>query len=375
MSPRSRPATLLTPRALNRALLARQLLLERARLPVPKVLEHLVGLQAQAPHPPYYGLWSRLEGFRPEALSALVQRRKVVRVALMRSTLHLVTARDALRLRPLLQPMLERSLRGGHHWRELTGVELAQVAARGRALVDAAPLSFAELGAQLQPHFPSADPAALAMVVRTFVPLVQVPPRGLWGQSGPAAHTSVEHWLQRPLQASLGVDALVRRYLAAFGPATVKDVQTWCGLTQLREVLERLRPRLRTFVDAQGHELFDLPDAPRPPPETPAPVRLLAEWDNVLLSHADRTRIADPADLRTHIFTKNGIIPGTVLLDGFVGGTWRLTVERTAATLHVESFRPLRREHRAALQEEGGRLLAFAAADQARHAVRFTRSA
>ena len=366
---------LLTPRALNRALLARQLLLARAHLTVPQALEHLVGLQAQAPHPPYYGLWSRLEGFRPEALSALVERRKVVRLALMRSTIHLVTARDALRLRPALQPMLERALEGSGHGRKLAGVDRVQVGAAGRAVVDAAPCTFAELGAQLHPQFPHADPTALAMAVRTHVPLVQVPPRGLWGQSGPAAHASLEAWVARAPGRPASLDMLVLRYLAAFGPATVKDVQTWSGLTQLRETVERLRPRLRTFCDAQGHELFDLPDAPRPHPDTAAPARLVAEWDNLLLSHADRTRIADPADLRTRIFTKNGLIPGTVLLDGFVAGTWKLVRARALATLQVETFRPLRRPDRAALEEEGHRLLAFVAAEAPRHALRFTRSA
>ena len=375
MKHRAPPPDLLTPRALNRALLARQLLLERARLTVPQALEHLVGLQAQAPNPPYYGLWSRLEGFRPEALSALMQQRKVVRLALMRSTLHLVTARDALRLRPVLQPMVERDLESSRHGRNLAGADRAQVAAAGRTVVDAAPLTFAELGALLHAQFPEAEPTALAMAVRTHVPLVQVPPRGLWGESGPAAHTSLEAWVGRTLGRSGAPGALVLRYLAAFGPATVKDVQTWSGLTQLREAVERLRPRLRTFCDAQGQELFDLPDAPRPHPDTEAPARLVAEWDNLLLSHADRTRIAAPRELRIRILTKNGIIPGTVLLDGFVGGTWKLVRTRPLTTLQVETFRPLRRQDRAALEEEGQRLLTFAAADAPRHALRFARSA
>ncbi|MBF5046628.1 winged helix DNA-binding domain-containing protein [Aggregicoccus sp. 17bor-14] len=367
-------AAVLTPRALNRALLARQHLLQRAQLTVPQLLEHLVGLQAQAPNPPYYGLWSRLEGFRHEALSGLVQKRKVVRLALMRSTIHLVTARDALRLRPLVQPVLERGLKG-NHGRRLVGVDLEAVAQAGRALLEERPRTLSELGEALAPQFPRGAPESLAMAVRCLAPLVQVPPRGLWGVSGGAVHTTAEAWLGRAPEATLTLDALVLRYLGAFGPASVKDVQTWCGLTRLDAVLERLRPRLAVFHDAQGRELFDLPEAPRPPEDAPAPPRLLAEWDNVLLSHAERSRIARAEDLKVKVFTQNGIVPGTVLLDGFVAGTWRLVRERAGTTLRIETFGPLSRRDRGPLGEEAERLLAFAAGDAPRTQVQFVRHA
>jgi hypothetical protein len=356
----------LTRRALNRALLARQMLLRREKISAVDAVERLAGMQSQAPNPPYVGLWTRLEGFRHEELSQAVRDRAVVRMALMRSTIHLATASDALELRPLVQPVLERGLRSAYGKR-LEGLDLAEVAAAGRTLVEEEPRTFAELGAALGERWPGRDPAALAQAVRTFVPLVQVPPRGLWGVSGQAAHTSAEAWLGRPLAAP-SAEEMVLRYLAAFGPATVKDAQVWSGISRLREVFAALRPRLCTFRDEDGNELFDLPCAPRPDPGTPAPARFLPEWDNVLLSHAVRTRIlAD--EHRPRVFTVNGIILGTVLLDGFVAGTWKIVRGRGTAALHVEPFAPLSGPDRAAVEEEGAGLLAFAAADARAHAV------
>jgi hypothetical protein len=358
----------LSARALNRALLDRQLLLRREPLPgatgpradrVIETVEHLVGLQAQAPFPPYYGLWSRLDGFRPGDLSSLILERRVVRIGLMRGTIHLVSADDCLRLRPVLQPVLERGLRA-NFGRQLTDVDRAALARAGRALVEDRPMTFSEIGGALSPQWPGHPPNALAQCVRALVPLVQVPPRAVWGQAGQAAHTSAEAWLGRPLAASASPDQVVLRYLAAFGPATVADAQAWSGLTRLREVVGRLEPWLRTFRDEQGRELFDLPDAPRPDPDTPAPVRLVAEFDNLILSHADRARVISEPD-RQRLYTKNGIFPGTVLIDGFVRGMWRVTIARRAAVLTVEMFGPVGGRDRDAVTAEGERLLEFAA--------------
>jgi DNA glycosylase AlkZ-like len=369
------PAEVLSRRALNRALLDRQMLLRRVP-PAPagaragqviETVEHLVGLQAQAPFPPYYGLWSRLRGFRASDLADLIVDRRIVRIALMRGTIHLVSARDCLMLRRQIQPVLDRQLKITFG-KQLTGLDTEALAAAGRALVEETPRTFSELGALLAGRWPGHDPTALAQGIRALVPLVQTPPRAVWGRSGKALHTSAQAWLGSP-RRDRGqpddreqLDSLVRRYLAAFGPAGAKDAQAWSGLTGLREVMERLRPGLRTFRDERGTELFDLPEAPRPDPESPAPVRLVAEFDNLLLSHADRGRIISEEN-RKRLFTRNGIFPGTVLADGFAAGMWRLTQARAAATLTVELFGPLTKRDHDALIREAGRLLEFSAPD------------
>ena len=361
---------LLSRRALNRATLARQFLLERSGLSALEMVERLVGLQAQAPFPPYFGLWSRLVDFRPEELVGLFHDRSVVRMALMRSTIHLVSGRDARMLRPLIQPVLNRSL-SGTFARPIQGLDIEALTAAGRALVEEQPRTFGELGALLRERWPDRDAGALAAAVRTTVPLVQVPPRGLWGESGKAAHTSVESWLGAPLDPRPAAEGLVRRYLAAFGPASVLDVQQWSGLTRLGEVVERLRPGLRCFRDENGRALFDLPEAPRPDPDTPAPVRFVAEFDNLLLSHADRTRVI-AAEHRPAVFTVNGVIPGTVLVDGFAHGTWRITRQRRGAVLRIRPFGRVPSRVRSALTAEGARLLAFAVPDAEPADIEFT---
>ncbi len=368
IDPPRRSVDLLTRQALNRATLARQGLLDPWRIAVADAVERLVGLQAQTPHSWYLGLWSRLAGFRPEQAAELLAGRRLVRLALMRSTIHLVTAEDCLTLRPLVQPVIERGLRG-NFGRRLTGIDPSDLAAAGRALVEEAPLTPTALGRRLAERWPDRDPAALAQAIRALVPLVQVPPRGLWGRSGPIAHTSAETWLGRPLDPEPSLAAMVRRYLAAFGPATVADVQTWSGLTRLRAVVDRLRPDLAVFRDERGRELFDLPDAPRPDPDTPAPPRFLYDFDNLLLSHADRARvIAD--EHRARLQTTNGVLPATFLLDGAVHGTWAIERGNDTALLTVQPFAPVPAEAIAALTEEGTRLLAFAAADTGRHDLR-----
>src|SRR5215472_14535138 len=371
-------AEVLSTRALNRALLDRQMLLRRAPLPagpdrpgrVIAAVEHLGGMQAQAPFPPYYGLWSRLGGFRPGDLADLLLSREVVRIALMRGTVHLVSARDCAMLRPLTQPVMDRALKPVFG-KQLAIVDTAAIAAAGRALVEEQPRTFSDLGALLAQRWPEHEPANLARAVRTLVPLVQVPPRAVWGRAGQALHTSAESWLGRPLDPQPALTGLVRRYLAAFGPATVADIQAWSGLTRLREPVTALRGELRTFRDEDGRELFDLPEAPRPDPDTPAPVCLAAEFDNLVLSHADRTRIIS-AESKQRMFTRNGIFPGTVLIDGFVAGMWRIDRARDAVTLIVEMFRDrVSARDRDAIIAEGMRMLAFAAPEAPSRDVRF----
>jgi len=360
----------LGPRALNRALLARQMLLERGPLPAAEAIERLAGMQAQAPAAPYVGLWTRLRDFRPDDLARLLVERRAVRIALMRGTVHLVSARDALTLRPLVQPVFDRDLRvNSTYARGLAGVDLGALAAHGRALVEERPRTMTELRALLHARWPDRDAASLAYAIRNLVPLVQVPPRGLWGVGGLPTLTSAEAWLGRPLARRPSLRGMVRRYLAAFGPASVMDVQEWSGLTRLGAAVERIRPELRVFRDERGTELFDLPDAPRPDPAALAPPRFLPEYDNLLVSHADRSRVVAEAD-RGRITVDGREIVGTVLVDGFARGTWKIHRKGGRSVLAVAPFGRLARAEAAALAEEGERLLGFTDGDASAWEVR-----
>jgi Winged helix DNA-binding domain len=344
-------------RARNRALLERQLLLRRDGGAVADTVEHLVGMQAQEPRDPYVGLWTRLADFDPHELGALVADRRAVRGPLMRATLHLVTARDYLTLAPLMRPVLERNLwTGSPFGRRLAGVDVDAVLDAGRALLEERPRTTAQLRTLLGERWPEVDAASLAYAVHHLTATVQVPPRGVWGRKGVPTWATARQWLDRPLEAAPSIDALVLRYLAAFGPAGVMDVQTWSGLTRLREVTDRLRPRLRSFHSEAGKELFDLPDALRPDPDTPAPARFLPQYDNVLLSHADRRHLSGEAAAR---WPADDLHWSPLLVDGFVAGVWRLTVDGKAATLAVRPLGPLSDRDRDEVATEGGRLLAF----------------
>ena len=359
----TQPADRISGRALNRATLARQGLLERFARSLPDVVEHLVGVQAQAPDPPYYALWSRVAHFRADELAARIDDKSMVRMALMRSTIHLVTARDALPLRAVVQPALDGPLRGSYG-RALEGLDPARVAAEGRRLLADGALASSELGRRMAARFRGRDPQALANAVRAWMPMVQVPPRGLWGKSGPAVHLPADEWLGRPLDrepAAGAVETLVLRYLAAFGPASVMDAQKWSGLTRLAGVFDALRPRLTVLYDEDGRELFDLPGAPRPPADTVAPPRFLAEFDNLLIAYAHRTRVI--SDAHATRVMRGGMILGTVLVDGVVAGGWKLERKRSPATLRLERFRRLTRAERVAVESEGEALVAFAAPD------------
>ncbi|MEU1281271.1 winged helix DNA-binding domain-containing protein [Streptomyces sp. NPDC005805] len=347
------PHPVLGTRALNRATLARQLLLERADMDPVAAVTHLVGLQAQNVKPPYLALAARLDGFDPETLSTAMADRTVARMVTLRSTIHTHTADDCLGLRPLVQPARDREL---HQFLgRLPGVDLPRLARLTRELVEEHPHTMAQLRDALTVHWPDADPPALSVAARCLLPLVQVTPRGLWGRSGQVALTTAEHWFGRPAEETPDPDGTVLRYLAAFGPASVKDFQTWAGLTRTREVFERLRPDLLVFHDARGTELFDLPDAPRPDPDTPAPPRLLPEFDNLLLSHADRARVVS-ADHKPRTWKGNQAFR-TFLLDGFVAGLWRTEATTSAAFLTLEPFTPLTRPQRTALTKEAHRTL------------------
>jgi hypothetical protein len=315
-----RSRDVLGPRALNRALLERQLLLRRWKMPASEAIERLVGMQAQLPNSPYIGLWTRLGRFRPDELARLIRNRRAVRMVLMRSTIHLVTARDFQALWPVVRPVLERQLRHSEFGPKLAGVDMAALAETGLALLEEKPCTHATLAKLLGERWPNRDGQALAYAVRSLVALVQIPPRGVWGESAQATWAAAESWLGRSRKQNSSPEKMISRYLAAFGPSTVADIQSWSGLGGLREIIERLRPSLRTFSDERGRELFDVAGAPLPDPQTPAPLRFLPEYDNALLAHADRTRIF-PHEHRTRV----GIGTPTVLVDGFVRGTWRIT--------------------------------------------------
>ncbi|MFJ2024766.1 winged helix DNA-binding domain-containing protein [Streptomyces sp. NPDC087897] len=356
----------LTVRALNRATLDRQLLLRRSTMSAKDAVGHLVGLQAQNTKPPYFQLYARLAGFDPAELSALMESREVVRTVTLRSTLHTHTADDALTLGPLVRAPRDRELKNFR--RGLEGVALDRLAAVARKLVEERPLPLKELREELLAHWPDADPLALTTAARCLLPLVQVTPRGLWGRSGQVALTTVEHWLGRTAGPVPALDATVLRYLGAFGPASVKDFQSWAGITRTKEVFERLRPRLTTFRDGGGTELFDLPDAPRPDPDTPAPPRFLPEFDNVLLGHADRTRVIPAVNKG-----RNGMgnqTYGSVLVDGFLDALWRVRREKDTTILTVQPLRNPTRAETAAITEEAARMLTVMT-DAPDHDIRF----
>jgi hypothetical protein len=370
-SRRAKGATgpILETRQLNKALLERQMLLRRSNVSVLEAIRQLVAIQSQAPNPPYFALWTRLENFQQEQLSMLITERQVVRIALMRSTIHLVSASDCLEMRPLLQPVLEKGM-VSTYGKMLQNIDLEAIIEAGRTLVEEQPRTFNELGNLLALQWPNVDQSALSAVIRTFVPLVQIPPRGVWGLSGQATHTSAEAWLGLSLANSPSLEEMLLRYLGAYGPATIKDMQIWSGLSKLRETVEQLRPRLRTFSDEQGNELFDLPDAPLPPADTIAPPRFLSEFDNMLLSYSDRSRILDEK-YKPLVFTINGIIRSTFLIDGFVRGTWKIEQNKDSAALIIQSFEKLSPADHDALVEEGYKLLTFAAGDSLTHDIQF----
>jgi hypothetical protein len=312
-------------------------------------IEHLVGMQAQVPTDPYIGLWTRLEGFRTEDLAKLITERRAIRIGLMRGTVHLVTARDGLAMRAVVQQVYERvflTARGDvgvpTFTSRLAGIDLKALLAAGRKLLDVSPRTAAELRPLLNKRWPDRDADALAAAVHFLLPLVQVPPRGLWGQSGQARHASLETWLGKDLGGDASPDKLIVRYLRAFG-----------------------RPRLRTFRDERGRELFDVLDGALPDPETPAPPRFLPEYDNVFLSHDDRSRIASEDFRLSRSSSIHGTF-GTVLVDGFIAAIWKIRRSGHEALLRIESTAPLGRRDMDAVAAEGERLLAFTDPDASR---------
>ncbi len=358
----------LSDRALGRATLARQLLLERVDGDPVDVVAQLVGLQAQEPPDPYLALWSRLRDFDPEVIGRALEDRRLVRIVVMRGTIHLLTAEDALVIRPLIQPVLDAELTRHSQYKDLlAAMDLGPIMAKLRPLVAEEPRSPRELRALIGGAYPDLDAGALAYACRNLLDLTQVPPRGVWGKTAQVRQIPLDAWVERPIAETPSIDELALRYFGAFGPATAADVSAWCRLTGLREVVDRLADRLRPFRDDRGRELWDLPDAPRPDPDTPAPVRFLPEYDNVLLSHADRSRFHAPDDRRP-VGALDQYVRGTVLLDGQVRAVWTRPDEG-GITVHHRG--PLASRAQDRISAEGRRMLRFldGAADEVRFAA------
>jgi hypothetical protein len=360
-------------RQLNRALLARQSLLVRAKAQPLAMIEQLGGMQAQIPRPPFVGLWTRLQKFEPADLLALLKSKKAVRGTSLRGTIHLMSTKDFLHFRPRLSAMLAagaKTIVG----KRLGTDDVTPFVKAGRDYFSKTAAPFEDFRDVLAAKYPKYDVRGMAYAARMGLALVMVPVDDeRWGFSNNASFTLADTFLKKPVPESAdGLEEIVLRYLAAFGPATPGDAQAWSGLKDLRPVFEKLRPKLVTFRDERKRELFDLPKAPRPDEDTPAPVRFLPEYDNASLSHDDRTRIiAD--EHRGKLVTKNLIVSGGFTVDGFIVGTWRVDVKKKVATLTLSPFAKLAKADATQVVAEGERMLAFSEPDVASRTVVFAK--
>lgn len=361
----------LTLRQLNRATLARQMLLARENTDAIDVVQRLAGMQAQQPRPPFIGLWTRLERFQRDELNMALQERKIVRVTAMRGTLHLMSATDYVNLRPAIQPGLTKGMQSILRERA-ADLDLEALHRAATQFFGNAPASFEALRQHFKTLYPGGDERAMAYAIRMHLPLVQVPIDTPWGFPATADFAMAEAWLGKTLKrGDAPAHELVGRYLAAFGPATAADAQAWSGLQGLSKVLAELLAAgdLIAFKDERKRELFDLPTAPRPDADTPAPVRFVPDFDNLVLAHADRTRVIDDAHRGT-VVTKNLLVRATFLVDGFVAGTWKIERKKKTATLLLQPFAPLAKKILVALEKEGEALLHFVEADAEIHEMK-----
>lgn len=360
----------LTLRELNRTTLARQMLLERAAIPVPAAIARLAGMQAQLASAPFVGLWTRLQGFRREDLAGLIENRTVIKATLMRATLHLFTAEDYIRLRGAIQPALDSAQESIAKRRGGQELDLDQLLAMARDYLQEQPRTFAEISAYFSERLPAFDIGALRYSIRTRLPLVQVPVSGGWSYPGNPQFALAEDWLGQPIPMDNDFRALVMRYLAAFGPATVTDLQKWSGIGKLKAAVQALRPELVTYRDENKRELLDLPGMPLPAEDTPAPPRFLPEFDNLLLSYDKRARVVADA-YRSRVYLPGLRVAATFLVDGFVRGVWKVEAKKGAASLLLEPFAALSKQETADLTAEGERLLRFVAPEASTYALKF----
>lgn len=360
-------AQCLTLGQLNRTLLARQFLLRRQRLSCVQAIQALAGMQSQIPNPPYIGLWTRLHGFAKSHLTEALAAREVARAPWIRSTLHLVTADDHQRFQAVIQPALARGLRSFFGGRAKS-LDIERLIAIAKPYLEAETPAIGALRDKLQAYAPDADKQAMAYAVRSYLPLVQVPPSGTWGVGTRATYTTAESWLGLATPSDLG--SLFRRYLAAFGPADVMDFQTWTGMTRLKSQLNETLSTLVAYRDEGGRVLYDLPDQPILEADLPAPIRFLPEYDNILIAHKDRTRILPEAQ-RKKVFVSAGRVLGSVLVDGFVAAIWKVLRGKTAATLRVTLFDKQSDDVLESIEAEGLALARFIEEDAERHRVEF----
>ena len=349
---------MLTERELNRALLARQLLLERVKLPVPRAVERMCALQAQNPPSPYIALWSRLAGFRKQHLTRAFERRSVVRATLMRMTLHVVSAQDYPYFAATWMKAAQERTPG-------VGAERIEELSRTVYEIARAPTTHAEVEAAV-----GGDLAGSRWRVRCLAPLVHLPPAGTWGHRARPQIQLMEEYLGSELPPREdGATRLVERYLAAFGPASQADLLRFAGVRvgDVRPGLDRLE--LRRFRDEGGRVLLDVPRAPLPAADTPAPVRFLPKWEESILAYDERSRIL-PKHLQSTVIRKNGDALETFLVDGVVAGLWRVERAKRKATLVLEPFAPLPNRVLRELRDEGERLVRFVVDDAESYAVR-----
>ncbi len=368
MAPRT-----LSRRELNRALLARQLLLERKRVSVPAAVHAVGGLQSQEPRDPYIALWSRVSAFRRERLNRAAARREVVRAPLLRNTLHTTTPADFLRLRALVQPAFDSDLR--NHPEQIEGLDHdAVVAAVTELLANGEARTVRQIEEALSASFPGAPAGGIARCARFLVPLAIAPTEDRWGYSRPPRFVLAVDWLGAPIAPRPDLGELVLRGLAAIGPASSADLRTWSRVPGIRDALTRMRPDLAVFRDEAGRELFDLPNAPRPRGDTPAPVRFFGEYDNVFLSHQDRSRIIDADHAKRYRISTNGRRSLTFTYDGFVGGMWQWEVKRGVATIVANTLEKLPRAAMDEIDAEAEALLRYLEPDADEFVVNLSRA-
>jgi Winged helix DNA-binding domain len=359
----------LTHRDLNRATLARQMLLERSDRGIAEAVAFLGGLQAQQTHDPYIGLWSRLVGFRHEDLTALIVDKTLNRATSMRGTLHLHTADDLLGIRSLVSPFLQQQWKS-NFLRRFGGHDPKKVLAAGRKLLDKSPMRAGDLNKALLEKFPGGEAIALSTLLQLHEVLIQIPPTRIWGNNSAPILTRVENWLPAPHQRPMSRVDLVRRYIRAFGPVTVADMATWSRLNRLGPEFEAIRDELTTFEDVDGRTLYDFADAPRPDGDTPAPVRFLPLYDNVYLGYDNRRRMLSPAT--AHLINVFENFKPAVLIDGTINAGWTITVKKGAAVLEIEAYRRLLKREIKELEREGLAFLKFMQGEAKSYDLRIT---